>query len=220
MHGLQAVFPSQPHSSPRSLSPLLIVMYANGSGIIAGGDGDEEGQSLLSAATTVLPAAASSRHASMSTGAASARSTASSHTHGVLQLSSTTSSAVLSTTTATGAPATAVMPAQDTHHPHDKGQGQQHQEQQQQQEQRQEQQQQQERQQHRPARSALAAMQHHVYSLTAIIWNSGTTCSFVSAAVFALNSLMVKLLHNRVPSTEIILYRRCAYEPASALSRS
>lgn len=40
------------------------------------------------------------------------------------------------------------------------------------------------------------------------LWDSGTACSLISAFVFSVNSLLVKLLGNRVPSTEIVLVRR------------
>jgi hypothetical protein len=56
--------------------------------------------------------------------------------------------------------------------------------------------------------SFLTAFTHHTSSVYKIIWDSGTLCSLIAAFAFSVNSLLVKYLGERVPTTEIVLIRR------------
>ena len=59
-----------------------------------------------------------------------------------------------------------------------------------------------------PVGSAVKLGKHHVTTLSKAVWDSGLICSIMAAFVFSVNSLLVKLLDGRVPTTEIVLVRR------------
>lgn len=59
-------------------------------------------------------------------------------------------------------------------------------------------------------RTLLSIYYVHIIALLKVAWDNGTVCSLVAAFAFSINSLLVKLLDGRVPTSEIVLVRRCA----------
>ena len=58
-------------------------------------------------------------------------------------------------------------------------------------------------------RPLLSIYYGHIIALLTVAWDNGTVCSLVAAFAFSINSLLVKLLDGRVPTSEIVLVRRC-----------